>query len=324
VSGQDIWVLVEITHQGAVADIALEMLGGARQLATSTGGQVVALVLGHEVGEKASALPADRAIVVDDAQLAAFTPAPFVAAVAQALDGAAPHALLVGSTSIGLDVGPAVAAQLDWPVVSGCRAVVAAEGALNVTASFCAGKMTAEVNVPRPPAVLLVMPGAMPAAESGSPQVETKSVALPAEPGPIQFEQMNLPEAGDVDITQEEVLIGIGRGIGQEDNMEVVEELAELLGGQLCASRPIVDQGWLPTTRQVGKSGMRVKPKCYFALGMSGAPEHVEGMVDSDLIIAVNTDPNSPIFEVAHFGVVGDLLDVVPAISEAARSRSGA
>jgi electron transfer flavoprotein alpha subunit len=109
----------------------------------------------------------------------------------------------------------------------------------------------------------------------------------------------------------------VGRGIQQEDNIEVAEELASALGGQLCASRPIVDQGWLPITRQVGKSGMTVKPKCYFALGVSGAPEHVEGIQGVDLFIAVNSDPEAPIFDVAHYGIVGDLLDIVPAVTEA-------
>jgi electron transfer flavoprotein alpha subunit len=127
------------------------------------------------------------------------------------------------------------------------------------------------------------------------------------------------PEAGDVDITQEDVLVAVGRGIQQEDNIEVAEELASAVGGQLCASRPIVDQGWLPITRQVGKSGMTVKPKCYFALGVSGAPEHVEGIQGVDLFIAVNSDPEAPIFDVAHYGIVGDLLDIVPAVTEALR-----
>ena len=136
---------------------------------------------------------------------------------------------------------------------------------------------------------------------------------MPLDTGAAAFEEMILPDATDVDITQQDVLVGVGRGIQQEDNLEVAEQLAQALGGVLAASRPIVDQGWLPTTRQVGKSGMTVKPKCFFALGISGVPEHVEGMKDSGLIIAVNTDPNAPIFDVAHYGVVADLLDVAPA-----------
>jgi electron transfer flavoprotein alpha subunit len=120
-----------------------------------------------------------------------------------------------------------------------------------------------------------------------------------------------------VDITQQEVLVAVGRGIQQQDNLELAEELAHALGGAVAASRPIIDQGWLPATRQIGKSGMTVKPKCMIALGVSGAPEHVEGMKDSGVIVAVNTDPNAPIFDVAHYGVVADLLDLTPAITEA-------
>jgi electron transfer flavoprotein alpha subunit len=126
-----------------------------------------------------------------------------------------------------------------------------------------------------------------------------------------------------VDITQQAVLVGVGRGIQQQDNVGLAEELAQALGGAVCASRPVVDQGWLPTTRQVGKSGMTVKPKAYLALGISGAPEHQEGMKGSDLIIAVNTDAKAPIFDVAHYGVEVDVLDLLPALVEAVQARKG-
>ena len=168
------------------------------------------------------------------------------------------------------------------------------------------------------PAILLVAPGAFrPTADRGAAQVETKASPVTLEAGAVVFEEMILPEAGDIDITQQDVLVAVGRGVQQQENMEVVEELAGALGGAVAASRPIIDQGWLPATRQVGKSGMKVKPKCFLALGISGAPEHVEGMKDSELIIAVNTDPRAPIFEVAHYGVVADMLDVAPALTAA-------
>jgi electron transfer flavoprotein alpha subunit len=178
--------------------------------------------------------------------------------------------------------------------------------------------LLADVAIVVAPAVLLVAPGAFrPAEQKGAAQVEAKGSPAPLDVGPVAFEEMILPDTTDVDITQQDVLVGVGRGIQQQGNMEVAEQLAQSLGGALAASRPIVDQGWLPTTRQVGKSGMTVKPKCFIALGISGAPEHVEGMKDSGLIIAVNTDPNAPIFDVAHYGVVADLLDVAPAIADA-------
>ena len=178
--------------------------------------------------------------------------------------------------------------------------------------------MLADVAITAAPVILLVAPGAFrPTEQKGAAQVETKASPVPLAAGPVAFEEMILPDATDVDITQQDVLVAVGRGIQQQDNLELAEELAKALGGALCASRPIVDQKWLPMTRQVGKSGMIVKPKCFIALGISGAPEHVEGMKDSGLIIAVNTDPNAPIFAVAHYGVVADLLDVAPALTEA-------
>ena len=197
---------------------------------------------------------------------------------------------------------------------------------LKVTAASTAAKCWPTCAVAAAPAILMVLPGQLPARrrEAGKAQVETQASSGAAGAGAVVFEEMILPEAGDVDITQQDVLVAVGRGIQQKDNLELAEELAQALGGAVAASRPIVDQGWLPATRQVGKSGMTVKPKCFIALGISGAPEHVEGMKDSDLIIAVNTDPNAPIFDVAHYGVVADLLDVVPALTEAIKARIGA
>jgi electron transfer flavoprotein alpha subunit len=119
-----------------------------------------------------------------------------------------------------------------------------------------------------------------------------------------------------VDITKAPILVGVGRGIQNADNMSLAEELAAALSGVVCASRPVIDQGWLPLTRQVGKSGMTVKPKLYLALGISGAPEHLEGMKQSELIVAVNTDPNAPIFSVAHYGAVVDALELLPLLTE--------
>ena len=132
-----------------------------------------------------------------------------------------------------------------------------------------------------------------------------------------------MPEAGDIDITQQDILVAVGRGIQQQDNVELAEELAQALGGAVCASRPVVDQGWLPATRQVGKSGMTVKPKLYLALGISGAPEHQEGMKGADLIVAVNTDAKAPIFDFAHFGAEVDALDLLPALVAEISSRKG-
>jgi len=130
------------------------------------------------------------------------------------------------------------------------------------------------------------------------------------------------PPPGDVDITKARVLVAVGRGIQNAENLQLANELGEVLGGAVCASRPVVDQGWLPLTRQVGKSGMTVQPKLYLALGISGAPEHVEGMKRSEMILAVNTDPKAPIFDIAHYGVVADALDLAPLLVEEIRQQA--
>lgn len=323
-SAQDILVLAE-TQEDGVADITGEMLAAARQLAAGTGGQVIVAVLSQDGAPYTDALKAaDRIVVVNDPQLTSISPASFVKVLTEIVSTETPRAILVGSTSIGLDVGPALASQMDIPVLIGCQGFAVEGDSLKVTSSIFGGKILGDVDVSAASAVLMVLPGVFrPTEEAGQAQVETKSSPVPLGPSAVTFEQMIIPDGGDVDITEEEVLIAVGRGIAEEDDMEVAEELAESLGGQLCASRPIIDHGWLPATRQVGKSGMTVKPKVFVALGISGASEHVEGMKDSDLIIAINQDEDAPIFNYAHFGVVGDILEVAPALTEAIKERTG-
>lgn len=323
-SHQDIIVLAEV-HQQKLADITFELLAAARQLADATGGQVVAVALSDAGAGYADALgAADRVMVIDDAQLADFTPEPFLTVLKVVVEAEAPRAVLLGSTTIGYDLASPLAAQLEAPIVNACQNVQVDGEALQVTASLYAGKMLTDVTVAGSPAILLILPGAFKAvAQSGQAQVETSGSPVPLSSGAVVFEQMILPEAGDVDITQQDVLVAVGRGIQQEDDLELAEELAAALGGVVCASRPVVDQGWLPATRQVGKSGMIVSPKCYLALGISGAPEHQEGMQGSAMIIAVNTDPTAPIFDIAQYGVEADLFDLVPELTEALTHTQG-
>ena len=148
-------------------------------------------------------------------------------------------------------------------------------------------------------------------------------MTIPAGESKVIFKRFIEPETGDVDITKQDVLVSVGRGIENESNLEPAEELAKLLGGAVCGSRPVIDQGWLPLSRQVGKSGMIVRPKLYLALGISGAPEHVEGMKDSELIIAINSDPKAPIFNIAHYGAVADIQELIPELKDAIEKKKG-
>ena len=316
----DVFVVTEHL-QGKLTDASFEAVGMARALAAETGGQVVAAVVGSGVGEMASQVGgADRILVVDDPALEVFNPdghARVFTALAEGFD-----MVLVPYTSVGMDVASEMAVRSGRPLVSFCTAV-SANGGLGATCQLYAGKIEADVEVEGDQAIFAVLSGAGDAdagRSGGAGNVET--VETPVDLSDLAAECLGVaePEAGDVDITAQDVLVVVGRGIESEDNIEEAQELADALGGALAASRPIVDQGWLPKTRQVGKSGLTVKPKVYLTLGVSGAPEHVEGMKDAGTIIAVNTDPQAPIFGVAHYGWVGDLFDLLPELIDLVES----
>lgn len=326
-SASDILVLAE-TPRGNVSGIVDELLGAARNLAEAAGGQVLVAVLSSDGAAYAPALQAaDRILLVNHPSLAEYTPEPFLAALQAVVQTETPRAVLVGSTSIGWDMAPLLAAKLNAPLVLGCQQAAIEDGHVRATCSLCGGKMLAEVRIQDAPAILMVLPGSFaPAVGAGKAQVETFSPPgnlPPPDSARVIFRQWILPPPGDVDITAQTILVAVGRGVQQKENLEPIQQLAEVLGGAVCASRPIVDQGWLPTTRQVGKSGMTVKPKLYLALGISGAPEHVEGMSGADLIIAVNTDPKAPIFDAADYGVQMDLMDLVEPLTQALQAKKG-
>jgi len=185
------------------------------------------------------------------------------------------------------------------------------------TSQIYGGKVMAEV-VPQGDSVVMTVLAGVADAEAGRGSTAAEQIRSPVSLDGLKtrFVKLIAPEDGDIDITAQEKLVAVGRGIGGDDNIELAEELAEALGAEVAASRPVTDAGWLPKTRQVGKSGLAVKPKIYLMLGISGAPEHLEGMKDSEMIIAVNTDANAPIFDVAHYGSTCDLFDVAEAMLE--------
>lgn len=315
----DIYVVVEHAN-GAIADVTFELLGMGRRIASSTGGELVAVLLGSGMGSAASGLGgADRVVSVDHAALKEFNPETYTAALTEVIGAKAPRLTLIAYTSMGMDLGSAVAIRKDLPIVSSAIDVQADGGSLVVTSQLYGGKIVAQSEIAGPAAIVTVLAGASPAdagRKDGSPAVEEVAPPASLNAPKIRFQELIQPEGGDVDITQQDILVAVGRGIQSSDNIPMAEELAAALGGAVCSSRPIVDNKWLAKSRQVGKSGLKVKPKIYIALGISGAPEHIEGMKDAELIIAVNTDENAPIFEHAHFGTTEDLFDVIPALTE--------
>lgn len=314
---RDIYVIVEHLR-GQVADISYIMLAAGRSLTQEVGGEVTAVLLGNSVQELASDLAADRGLYVDHSLLADFTPEAYQRVLAQLIRDKAPRLVLFGDTSIGAEVAGVLSARLDLPLVSHCRRIEGEGDEIRFTSQICGGKIMAEGELPGPTALVTMVPGDF-KPEQGRGSIQTSLEELPCPDLSnlrVTLREYIEPEAGDVDITREPILLAVGRGIEREDNLELVEELADALGGTVCASRPVVDQGWMPVSRMVGKSGLTVKPTIYLALGISGAPEHVEGMSDSETIIAVNTDPNAPIFDVARYGAEVDLLDLLPPLIE--------
>lgn len=320
-------ILVYVEHlKGKIADVSFELLGKGRELAAALGGKVNAVVIGSQCGDLAEQLgKADRVICVADMRLANYNPTAFKHALAAVVKEYAPRITLIGNTSMGMDLAAGVSAATDIPLVAYANNVGIEDGQIVVTAMVYGGKLFAEAVSEGEQLIVSVLAGSFDVEKGrgeGPATVEEHKAPLSINGGAgVHFKQLIEPEAADVDITKQDILVSVGRGIQSADNLEMVEELANALGGALSSSRPIVDNGWLPKSRQVGKSGVAVKPKLYLAVGISGAPEHIEGMKDAGTIIAINTDPNAPIFEVADYGIVADLFDVVPALTERIKSQ---
>jgi len=314
-----VWVIAE-QLEGKLSEVTFELLGRVRELAL--GGRVVVVLLGHGIKELTPELgAADSVILVEDETLANYTPEIYRRVIAELARARNPRLIMVANTSMGMDLAPGLSGELGIPLVAYCKDLRAEDGQVVAVSQLYGGKILVESILEGGKGLVSVLAGAFRAdagKKAGTPQVET--VACPALGTPrICFKSLLRPQTGDLDITKENILVSVGRGIQSQDNIPIVEELAKALGGALTASRPIVDNGWLPKSRQVGKSGMTVKPKLYIAVGISGAPEHIEGMRDAELIIAINPDVGAPIFDVAHYGVAADLFDILPVLTEKIR-----
>ncbi|MGO8731179.1 MAG: electron transfer flavoprotein subunit alpha/FixB family protein [Terriglobia bacterium] len=317
-------VLVVAEHfRGRLNEITLELLGKGRELAHALGGKLGVILLGQGARNLVPELgAADVVYLADHAPLEEFDPDVYRALILTQVKGSSPGVVLLGSTSVGLDLLGFLSVGGGFSCIDNCMRLGTLDGQVVATSQLYGGKVFAEVALPDVTTLVAVIPGAFSGEAGrikGNPEVQLLS---PPEgvTSRITFRKLIEPPEGDVDITKAPILVAVGRGIQNAANVALVEELAEALGGAVCASRPVIDQGWLPLTRQVGKSGMTVKPKLYLAFGISGAPEHIEGMKNSEMIIAVNTDPNAPIFGVAHFGITEDALELLPLLTEEIRN----
>ncbi|MBW2058756.1 MAG: electron transfer flavoprotein subunit alpha/FixB family protein [Deltaproteobacteria bacterium] len=316
---EDIFVLAE-HRQGELRDITFEMLTKGKAMAEETGTSLAAVLLGHGVGKMAEQLKdkANRVILVEDPRLETYNSEAYERVLAELLEGENPRLLLIGHTAFGMDLAPSLATRIRVPIATDCIDVTIRDGEVRATRQVYGGKLNVEVRLkPAPQSVITIRPASF-TVEEYSLTGEIVTVASPMEEEIVskRFVEYVEAAAGEVDITQANILVSVGRGIKDQDNIPMVKELADALGAALSCSRPVVDKKWLPKERQVGTSGKTVKPKVYIAIGISGAFQHVAGMKGSGTIIAINKDPKAPIFSVAHYGIVGDLFKIVPALKE--------
>ncbi|MBS7616703.1 electron transfer flavoprotein subunit alpha/FixB family protein [Candidatus Bathyarchaeota archaeon] len=313
----EIFVLAE-HRQGQLRDITFEMLTKARELAEKTNAELTTVLLGKNVKESAKNLTeyAKKVIVVEDEKLGSFNSDAYLKVLSTLIKEHKPALTIIGHTSYGVELAPRLAAAIGIPLATDCIDVAFEGDALAVTRQMYGGKVNAKAILRKSESYMVTLRQAAFQAQKPTAPMNGQILEVPSplteEITTKRFIEYVLPPPGGVDITAAEVLVGIGRGIKDQANLPLVEELAKSLGGVLACSRPIVDKGWLPSDRQVGTSGKTVKPKLYVALGISGAFQHVLGMKNSDLIIAVNKDPKAPIFSFSDYGVVEDLFKVVP------------
>ncbi len=317
----DILVIVE-HKQGLVRDITHEMLFKADQLCNNTSCTVTALVIGglDEAALGELTRRADKVLVLEQDSLKNFNPDSYKEIILRLIKEHQPLLTLIGHTSWGMGYAPALSVKTGYPLATDCIDIVVENRRPLVIRQMYGGKVFSKVSFKESDGyILTVRPGAFPLPESmGERDGEILPMAIPGDlPKPRStFRELVDTGAGEVDIAQAELLVSIGRGVGDEENIAAVQGLTDLMGGTLSCSRPIVDKNWLPKFRQVGTSGKSVRPKVYLALGISGAFQHIAGISGAGTVIAVNKDRKAPIFRVADFGVVEDLFRVVEALME--------
>ena len=322
-----VFVLAE-HRDGELRDVTFEMLTKGHELAEGLGVDLVAVLLGHGVDGMAEELTkwANKVLYVDDPLLKDFNADAYQAVLAHLIREREPILTMIGHTAYGVDVAPSLAIQLGLPIATDCLDICFEDGRLYVVRQVYGGKVNVRARLKEAKSyIVTVRQAAFQPGEYGplGGQIERVESPLKEAPKGRRFLEIITPPPGAVDITAADVIVSVGRGIRDKENLPMIEELAELLGGVVACSRPIVDKGWLPKDRQVGSSGKTVKPKLYLAIGISGAFQHVVGMKDSELIIAINKDPKAPIFRFSDYGIVDDLFKVVPELIKQLKEMKG-
>lgn len=319
---------------GEVSGIAYELLGKAKDLAKDLDTDVTAVLLGCGVMGLADSLAeygADKVIVVDDKELEVYRTEPYAHALASVINEYKPEIMLVGATAIGRDLGPRVSARVATGLTADCTVLEIGDFTdmatkevlpkqLLMTRPAFGGNTIATIACPyNRPQMATVRPGVM---QKIAPIAGAKANVIEYNPGftpdnkYVEILEVVKSVADTVDIQDAKILVSGGRGVGSEENFKLLQDLADVLGGTVSCSRAVVENGWMPQERQVGQTGKTVRPNVYFAIGISGAIQHVAGMEEADIIVAINKDETAPIFDVADYGLVGDLNKIVPQLTE--------
>ena len=320
---KDVFVFVE-QREGQIQPVALELLGKARTLADALKEQVVAVLAGCCIKEKAQdliAYGADRVIVIDTPELKEYTTEPYAQTIHQVIKAKLPSIVLYGATTIGRDLAPRLSARVCTGLTADCTGLdISEEGDLLMTRPAFGGNLMATIKCPEHrPQMSTVRPGVMQALDrddSRKGEIEMFVPEFDKSQFKVRVVKTVKSEKQSVDITKAKILVSGGRGVGSKENLEKLEMLAGVLGGEVSASRAMVDAGVISHDRQVGQTGKTVRPDVYFALGISGAIQHLAGMENSEYIIAINKDKYAPIFGVADLGIVGDCMKIVPLLTE--------
>ena len=307
-------LFVFIQHEeGKINSVSLEALQGAQEIAEKSGGNVSAVTFSSSIGDQLTGYDLNEILVIENPQLENYNPLHYVKAMEDVAADESPDILIFGHSYEARDWVPRLSARLDIPFISDCIGFKN-DGEFTLVRSVYQGKFNADVYINSDKSIVSFQSGAfrIDGLKTGSASIRNVSVDLSGVTTSIQPGEKFQESETSVDLTQADIIVSVGRGIGKEENMPIAKELAATLKGELASSRPVVDAGWLESYHQVGSSGQTVSPKLYLALGISGAIQHVVGMKGSKNIVVINKDANAPIFEIADYGVVGDLFEIVP------------
>ncbi|WP_297688137.1 electron transfer flavoprotein subunit alpha/FixB family protein [uncultured Anaerococcus sp.] len=327
---KNLWVIVETKEDGSAVNVGLELLNPGRKMADTLGGDLVAVIIGQDVAkakEEVKDHGVDRIITCEGEVYKDYSTDVYANAIEKLVEKYNPDTILIGATNQGRDLGPRVSARLHTGLTADCTEldVDAETGNVQWTRPAFGGNLMAQILCPDSrPQMGTVRPGVFPKEAFGRKdnieEIE-ENIEFTGEIRTKILDFIPRDEGDDVDLVGAEFIVSGGRGLGDPNNLKLIEDLAEALGATVGSSRPLVDSGWISHSHQVGQSGKTVAPKVYIAVGISGAIQHLAGINASDTIIAINKDPDAPIFDVADYGIVGDLFEVVPALIEKINAR---